>query len=643
MTDFFNDYLAEFVYTRTYARWNEEEGRRENWKETVTRLIDFYGEIAKGNLELREYKELQEAVLKHEVYPSMRLLWSAGDSARRNNISVYNCAYHPCCSIDSFATTMYLLLHGTGVGFSVEKQYVSKLPVISNSKENLEAGTVTVIFQDSKEGWAFGLKEVMEFLWKGYDVEWDLSKIRPKGAVLKVSGGRASGPEPLETALKFIKGILVAHRGRKLSPLNCHDIMCKIAESVVVGGSRRSAMISLSDLDDEGMRHAKDGAFWVNHVERAMSNNSAVYNEKPNSVEFMREWLALAESGSGERGIFNREGADAAIPARRKSNYEFGTNPCAEILLRGLNKEDENDLGGQFCNLTTVIIRPEDTLETLKKKVRLATIMGTIQSAMVNFGRLGEFSGSWQKNTEEERLLGVSLNGQQDAPHLMTAENLKALRKVAKDTNEEYASRLRIPKSAAISCVKPEGTSSIVASCSSGIHPRFAPYYIRRVRISGTDPLYKMMKDQGVKFLPEVGQDPETATIWVCEFPMKSPEGSVCASEMTAIEQLENWLKCKRHWAEHTVSCTVYVKDDEWLAVGQWVYSHWDHVTGISFLPYSDHVYQLAPMEEITESQYIHMLDEMVEIDYSKLGEYEKADMTTGAQNLACTAGQCEI
>jgi ribonucleoside-triphosphate reductase len=637
----FKDALAEFVYTRTYSRWNEEQQRRETWEETVDRLVDFYGETAKGSLELKEYKELKQAILNHEVYPSMRLLWAAGDSARRNNISVYNCAYHPCISVDSFATTMFLLLHGTGVGFSVEKQYVDKLPVIASKNDS---GKMTVLFQDSKEGWAFGLDEVIQRLWEGYDVEWDLSKIRPKGAILKVSGGRASGPEPLENTLKFVKGMIEGHRGRKLSPLNCHDLMCKIAESVVVGGSRRSAMISLSDLDDQGMAHAKDGAFWTNHIERAMSNNSAVYNQKPTSVEFMREWLILAESGSGERGIFNREGAVASLPTRRKKHYDWGCNPCAEILLRGLNQQDENDHGGQFCNLTTVIIRSDDTLESLKRKVRFATIMGTIQAAMTDFGKLEELSsGSWTKNTKEEALLGVSLNGQMDAPHLMTAENLKALRKVSRETNEEYASRLGIKKSSAISCVKPEGTSSIVASCSSGIHPRFSPFYVRRVRISGTDPLYKMMKDQGVKFYPEVGQNPETATIWVCEFPVKSPEDAVCASEMTAIQQLENWLKLKKNWAEHTVSCTVYVKEDEWMTVGNWVYDHWEHVTGISFLPYSDHVYQLAPMEAISESKYYEMLNEQVEIDYSKLADYEKEDFTIGAQNLACSGGNCEL
>jgi len=637
----FRDSLSEFVYTRTYSRWNEDQQRRETWEETVDRLIDFYGETAKGCLELKEYKELKQAILNHEVYPSMRLLWAAGDSARRNNIAVYNCAYHPCISIDSFATTMYLLLHGTGVGFSVEKQYVDKLPVIASKSDS---GKVTVLFQDSKEGWAFGLDEVIQRLWEGYEVEWDLSKIRPKGAVLKVSGGRASGPEPLENTLKFVKSMIEGHRGRKLSPLNCHDLMCKIAESVVVGGSRRSAMISLSDLDDQKMAHAKDGAFWTNHIERAMSNNSAVYEGKPTSVEFMREWLILAESGSGERGIFNREGAVTSLPTRRKKHYDWGCNPCAEILLRGLNQQDENDHGGQFCNLTTVIIRSDDTLDSLKRKVRFATMMGTIQAAMTDFGKLEELSsGSWTKNTKEEALLGVSLNGQMDAPHLMTAENLKALRKVSRETNEEYASRLGIKKSAAISCVKPEGTSSIVASCASGIHPRFSPFYVRRVRISGTDPLYKMMKDQGVKFYPEVGQNSENATIWVCEFPVKSPEDAVCASDMSAIQQLENWLKLKKNWAEHTVSCTVYVKEDEWMQVGNWVYDHWEHVTGISFLPYSDHVYELAPMEAISESRYYEMLNEQVEIDYSKLAEYEVADMTTGAQQLACTAGNCEI
>ena len=375
-----------------------------------------------------------------------------------------------------------------------------------------------------------------------------------------------------------------------------------------------------------------------------MANNSAVYTEKPTSLEFLREWTTLAESGTGERGIYSRVGALNTLPARRKKNFEWGTNPCAEITLRGRNLEDENDIGGQFCNLTTVIVRSDDTLDSLKEKVRIATIMGTIQSCLTHFPELDELSsGSWTKNTEEERLLGVSITGQQDAPHLMTAENLKELRKVSVATNEEYASRLRIPKSASVTTTKPEGTASIISSSASGQHCRFAPFYIRRVRISGTDPLYKMMKDQGVKFHPEVGMTEQDATIWVCEFPVKSPEGAVCADQMTAIQQLQYWLRVKKNYAEHSVSATIYVKEDEWMTVGNWVYEHFDQITGLSFLPYSDHIFQLAPMEEITESKYYEMLDQVVEIDYSKLAEYEREDMTTGAQQLACVAGQCEI
>jgi len=644
--NYFNDDLANLVYHRTYSRWNEAEQRRETWPETVDRLVDFYGKVAKGALELSEYKMIREAILNHKAYPSMRLLWSAGESVEKNNVAAYNCAYHPICRIDSFATTLMILLGGTGVGYSVEHKYIDELPVIQPRKK--DSGVITVIFEDSKKGWAFGFNEVLQRMWEGYDVNWDLSKIRPRGAVLKTSGGRASGPEPLNDLLKFAKRLIESHRGRKLSPLNAHDLMCQIATSVVVGGSRRSAMISLSDLEDQKMARCKSGAFWESPdtIARGMANNSAVYTEKPTSLEFLREWTTLAESGTGERGIYSRIGALNTLPARRKKNYEWGTNPCAEITLRGRNLDDPTgeDIGGQFCNLTTVIVRSDDTLDSLKEKVRIATIMGTIQSCLTHFPELDELSsGSWTKNTEEERLLGVSITGQQDAPHLMTAENLKELRKVAVATNEEYASRLRIPKSASVTTTKPEGTASIISSSASGQHCRFAPFYIRRVRISGTDPLYKMMRDQGVKFYPEVGMTEQDATIWVCEFPVKSPDGAVCADQMTAIQQLQYWLRVKKNYAEHSVSATIYVKEDEWMTVGNWVYEHFDQITGLSFLPYSDHIFQLAPMEEITESKYYEMLDQVVEIDYSKLAEYEREDMTTGAQQLACVAGQCEI
>jgi ribonucleotide reductase, class II len=987
---YFRDELAEFVYIRTYARHDEELGRRETWPETVERLVNYYKEVAGDALTSEEYQEIKEAVLNHKVYPSMRLLWSAGKSARRNSTAIYNCAYTTISNIDSFATILFVLLHGTGIGYSCEKRYTDKLPVIEKKKKN--AGVINVVFEDSKSGWAFGFLEVIQKLWEGYEVTWDLSKIRPKGAILKTTGGRASGPDPLNNLLKFVRNIIESHRDRKLSPINCNDIACRVAESVVVGGSRRSAMISLSDLEDQKMARCKMGAFWEdpNTIMRSMANNSAVYEEKPSSVDFMREWLTLAESGTGERGIFSRIGAVNSMPSRRNKNYEFGTNPCvtgdtflltksgqvpigsllsqpveiwngeqwsevtpfstginpiwevelsngvtlrttpyhkfiihdgysnprdktdpnkrleiakhkkietkdlkvgdrlgkfsmpvvnptdqdrmdqetfssryhltdaysqgfysgdgikcqeqsylyspkyvcadrlcgevkidgddsrdrkrwihgsmlpkdfvpmneslgyrlnwfaglldsdgcvtrdkngnglqivsvdleflrdvqqmlvgmgvqakvvraseegirimpngrggmaeyecqkterllvgnqdtaslmalglncsrldispnypqrdarrfitvtsvkslnfdqetfcvtepianrmtvngivtsqcAEIILRGPSKIEPNDTGGQFCNLTTTIVRSNDTLDSLKEKMRISAIMGTIQACMINFGDLNKFSGSWQKNTEEERLLGCSLTGQQDAPHLMTAENFRELRKVAVETNEEFASRLGIPKSAAVSTTKPEGTASILSSSSSGVHARFAPYYIRRVRISGTDPLFHMMKDQGVKFYPEVGMTEANATIWVCEFPVKSPEGSVYAKDLTAIQQLQYWLRVKKNYAEHSVSATIYVKPDEWLTTGNWVYEHFDQITGVSFLPLSEHSYQLAPLEECSEIEYHRMLNDMPKINYSKLIKYENEDMTTGAQTLACVGGQCEL
>ena len=633
----FETTLAENVYVRTYAKYLKEKKRRENWEETVDRVIDFMSEKAKGALDYKEYDQLRKAILEMKVFPSMRCIFSAGEMARSDNTSIFNCSYMAIDNTNCFATALILLLQGVGVGFSVERKFTDQLPVVSEFKEG--SGVVTVVFEDSREGWSKGYNDFIQALWSGYDADYNLSNIRPKGAVLKKSGGRASGPEPLKRLLDFSKKIIVAHRGRKLSPINCHDIMTMCGEVVVCGGVRRSAEISLSDLHDTQMRDAKVGAFWNNHPYRSMANNSAVYLEKPNGIEFMKEFTALAASGTGERGIFNREGAQKSIPERRReaSNYkDFGGNPCCEILLR--NK--------QFCNLSTVIIRPDDTLDSLKEKVKYATILGTIQSSMTDFGDLLlSYSEDWKKNTEEEALLGVSLCGIMDNPDLFTPENMQELRKVAVHTNEEYASRLGINKSMAVTCVKPEGTSSLTAGpVASGFHARYAPYYIRRVRFNGDDPLYRLMKDQGVQFQPEVGSTVENAHTWVAEFPVASPEGAICASELTAIEQLEWWKKIKVNWAEHTVSATVTVADDEWMEVGDWLLKNWDHVTGISFLNKSTHAYELAPLEEITKERYEEMLKDVVDVDYSLLGDYEEEDNTAGAnQNIACVAGQCEI
>ncbi len=636
----FNTTLAENVYMRTYAKYLPEKKRRENWEETVDRTIDFMAEKAKGALDYKEYDELRKALLEMKAFPSMRCIFSAGEMARSDNTSIFNCSYMGIDNINCFATALILLLQGVGVGFSIERKFVDQLPAVGEYKE--DSGVVTVMFEDSREGWSKGYNDFVQAIWSGYDADYNLSNIRPKGSVLKKSGGRASGPEPLKRLLDFTKHILVAHRGRKLSPINCHDIMCMCGEVVVCGGVRRSAEISFSDLGDAQMRDAKVGAFWNNHPYRSMANNSAVYTEKPNGIEFMKEFTALAASGTGERGVFNREGAQKSMPERRRNVMNIkdlegiAGNPCLEILLKSK----------QFCNLTSVIVRADDTLETLKEKVRYAAIFGTIQASMTDFGDLLlSYSEDWKKNTEEEALLGVSLCGIMDAPHLFTAENMQELKQVAVHTNEEYASRLGINKSMAVTAVKPEGTLSLVSGpVASGFHARYAPYYIRRVRFNGDDPLYKLMKDQGVQFKPEVGSTVDNAHSWVAEFPVKSPEGAICASELTALEQLEWWKKVKINWAEHTVSATVTVADDEWMSVGNWMLENWEHVTGISFLNKSTHAYELAPLEEITKEKYEEMIKVVVEVDYSLLGEYEEEDNTAGAnQNIACAGGQCEI
>jgi len=633
----FRSTLAENVYVRTYAKYLPEKKRRESWDETVDRVIEYMNEVAGDKLAYREYEEIKKAILKMEVFPSMRCIFSAGDMARSDNAAIFNCSYMAIDNTNCFATGLLLMMMGVGVGFSVEKKYIDQLPKVANFKEG--SGTVTIVFEDSREGWSKGYNDFIEALWNGYDVDYNLSHIRAKGTPLKKSGGRASGPEPLKDLLDFTREMLLGHRGRKLSPLNCHDLMCMVGQVVVCGGVRRSAEISLSDLGDTQMRDAKVGAFWNNHPYRSMANNSAVYEEMPNGIDFMKEFTALAASGTGERGVFNRDACYKAIPDRRRaaSDYnEFGANPCCEVILRSK----------QFCNLSTVIIRPEDTMETMRKKVRQATILGTIQSMMTNFGDLLlSYSKEWKTNTEEERLLGVSLCGILDNPDLFTPENLQELRQVAIDTNKKYAKKLGINPSMAITLQKPEGTSSLVAGpVASGIHARYAPYYIRRVRFNADDPLYKLMLDQGVKFKPEVGYTESNTHTWVAEFPVKSPDGAICASQLTALEQLEWWKKMKVNWAEHTISATVTVADDEWMEVGNWMLKNWDQVTGISFLNKSTHAYQLAPLEEITEKRYLEMLEDVVEVDYSRLGEYEETDTTSGAiQNIACVGGKCEI
>ena len=632
-----NNYLPSdyqtFIATSRYARWIEGEGRRETWGETVERYLQ---NIAKTWLKPVDLDEMRSAILSLEVMPSMRSLMTAGKAAERDNTCMYNCSYLPVDDPKSFDEAMFILLCGTGVGFSVERQFIAKLSDVPT----LFQSDTTVVIKDSKEGWAKGLRQVLALLWAGEIPKWDISRVRPAGARLKTFGGRASGPAPLVDLFNFAVTTFRQAQGRKLSSLECHDLMCKIGEVVVVGGVRRSAMISLSNLSDDRMRHAKSGNWWENAAHRALANNSVSYSEKPDSMSFMREWTALMESGSGERGIFNREAAikQAEKNGRRKTNkvhgpYEFGTNPCSEIILRP----------NQFCNLTEVVIRATDSLEDLTRKVRLATVLGTIQSTYTNFPYLRKM---WNTNTAEERLLGVSLTGIMDNK-LMTLENkglsetLEHLKNVAVSTNAEWADRLGIPHSTAITCVKPSGTVSQLVDSSSGIHARHSPYYIRTVRGDNKDPLTAFMRDQGIPSEPDV-MKPDATTVF--SFPMQSPIGAVCTADMTALEQLEMWLMYQRHWCEHKPSVTINVKPDEWFEVGAFVYKHFDEMSGVSFLPFNEHTYQQAPYQECTKEEYYEMLDKSPpKVDWTLFDNYEIEDKTSGMQTMACTGDVCEM
>jgi ribonucleoside-triphosphate reductase len=562
----------------------------------------------------------------------MRALMTAGPAMARDNTAGYNCSYLAVDDIKAFDEAMFILLCGTGVGFSVERQSIQKLPEVPDNMFNSET---TIIVKDSKEGWAKSLRQLVALLYSGEIPKWDVSRVRPAGAKLKTFGGRASGPAPLIDLFNFVVRVFTEAKGRRLSSLECHDIMCKIGEVVVVGGVRRSAMISLSNLSDDRMRHAKSGSWWDNDPQRALANNSVSYTEKPDSLSFMREWMALVESGSGERGIFNREASkkQAAKNGRRDPNYEFGTNPCSEIILRP----------NQFCNLTECVVRATDTVEDLERKVRIATILGTIQSSFTKFPYLRKI---WQKNTEEERLLGVSMTGIMDNP-IMTIANkglentLGHLKQIAVDTNATWAKRLDIPVSTAISCVKPSGTVSQLVNSSSGIHARHSAYYIRTVRGDNKDPLTKFMMDQGIPNEPDV-MKPEQTTVF--SFPMKAPDGAVTTADMSAIEQLEMWLAYQRSWCEHKPSVTINVKKDEWFEVGAFVYRHFDEMSGVSFLPFNEHTYQQAPYQDCLPTDYHILLDQMPKaIDWTKLSEYEQEDNTAGSQTLACSGDSCEI
>lgn len=632
--------LGEFVYLRSYSKWIPEEGRRETWIETVDRYIGFMRENLGDKLTDKEYAEVREAILKQEIMPSMRLMQFAGEAAKRSNVCAYNCSYIAPSKLRDFAEIMYISMRGTGVGFSVESQNIQALPQIKyQTGEKLP----THVVEDSAEGWCNALTLGLETWYDGNDIDFDFSQIRPAGARLKVMGGKASGPAPLQSLLSFARERIISRQGRRLRNIDAHDVICKIGDCVVAGGVRRSAMISLSDLDDSDLRDAKKGQFYLSDPHRSIANNSAVYMEKPTNEEFMDEWVALMKSRAGERGIFNRGGLMTQLPTRRiefwqESGYvkngrvvkPAGTNPCGEIILKSK----------QFCNLSEVVARADDTKESLVRKARLATVIGTYQSTLTDLPYL---SKEWKDNCEAERLLGVSITGQWDSKASRDPEILTAMRNETIKANKKYAKRFGINESTAITCVKPSGTVSQTIGVSSGMHARHAPYYIRRIRISATDSLFKMLRDQGVPYFPEVGQNEDTASTYVLEFPVKSPDGAICKDDLSALDQLEHWKMVKTKYTEHNPSVTISVGDSEWIAVANWVYANWDIVGGLSFLPRSNYVYRLAPYESISKEQYEAMLPRYKNVDFAKLYQYERQDETEVKKELACVSGVCEI
>ena len=608
-----------------YARFIPEKNRRETWSETVDRLVTYLGN--KTPILEKELKEIREAVLNLEVMPSMRLMMTAGEACDRDNISAYNCSYLAINNKRAFSEALYILMNGTGVGFSCERQDISKLPMVSDVLDYCDD---VIVVEDSKLGWAKAFKKLISFLYEGDIPTFDFSKVRPSGARLKTFGGRASGPEPLQRLFDFSVETFKTAKGRKLNSIEVHDMMCMVGEIVVVGGVRRSALISLSNLTDRRMREAKMGAWYIDNPHRGLANNSVAYTEKPDSETFMEEWVSLVKSKSGERGIFNRVAAQnqANKWGRRNPNLSYGTNPCSEIILRDK----------QFCNLTEVVVREKDTEATLTRKIELATILGTIQSTLTDFKFL---SAEWKANTEEERLLGVSLTGIMDAKITSTPDPkmLERLRDAARKTNEKYATILDIPVSASITCVKPSGTVSQLVDSSSGIHARHNDYYIRRIRMDKKDPIYDFLKDNGVAVEDEVSRPDSTA---VFSFPMKAPKGAILRTDKTALEQLDNWLIYQRHFCEHKPSVTISVKDVEWVEVGAWVWKHFDEISGVSFLPHSDHTYQQAPYEDCDKETYKKLLETTPQtLNWESFIEAE--DNTTSAQNLACVSGSCEI
>jgi ribonucleoside-triphosphate reductase len=625
----FPSVYEEFIYKSRYARWIEEENRRENWDETVHRLVRYYSNSNGVEFSEGDYRSIYDAIYSLEVMPSMRALMTAGPALDKSHVAAYNCAYLPVDSPRSFDETMYILMNGTGVGYSVEDKYVSQLPKIS---EELEVTDTVIRVADSKEGWAKSLRELISLLIAGQIPKWDVSGVRPEGARLKTFGGRASGPEPLVALFEFCIRVFKGAAGRRLSSLECHDIMCKIADVVVVGGVRRSAMISLFDCTDERMSVSKSGAWWEASGHRRLANNSAVYeNRRPDSGFFMKKWKELYDSKSGEPGFFSRYAcqAIAARNGRRDPAYDFGTNPCSEIILRPF----------QFCNLTEIVVRADDTIETLKRKARVATILGTIQSSFTNFKYLRK---KWQINCEEERLLGVSLTGVCDNLELLTKETLNVIKNETIRVNKEWAARLGIAVSAAITCVKPSGTVSQLVDSASGLHSRHAPYYLRTVRADNKDPLTQFLVESGVYNEPDL-MAPNTTTIFY--FPKKAPEGAFTRHDETSIGALELWKLLQEEWCEHKPSATVNVKEDDWLDVGAWVFKNFDLLSGVSFLPYDGGTYKQAPYTEVTKEEWEKWVEEhpTPEINWDDLSNFEKFDTTTGSQELACTGGVCEV
>ena len=621
----FKNEVAEFIYKRTYSRWIDEEGRREEWPETIDRFVGFLISERGEKIPEKTLRKIKKYMLEFAVMPSMRFLWSSGPAALRDNTVIYNCSFAKLNCVEAFAECLQILMCGTGFGFSAEKEEVEKLPEIKTIKSGKDFPKVVI--DDSREGWADSVKTLMNSLYDGQNLYFDYSELRPEGARLSVMGGRSSGPLPLIKLHDFIRETMHNAQGRKLSTLECHDLANQIAEIVVAGGVRRSSQISLSDLDDDEMRHAKD---WPFPIRRAMANNSAIYREKPSAADFLVEWGVLAKSGSGERGIFNLLSAQNTAPSRRYSPLIQGTNPCGEIMLRDM----------EFCNLSEVVVREEDDLDTLLDKVETATWLGVLQSTFTNFPYLRK---EWKKNCDVERLLGVSLTGQMDNPSVLSSEGLTALKARVLRISRKASTLLGVNMPVATTCVKPSGTVSQLVDSASGCHPRYSQYYIRRYRIASSDPLFQMLKDQGVPCNPENGQDAKTATTWVLDFPVKAPEGCLTRKDISAMEQLSHYKNLQLNWCEHNASMTVYVKEDEWFEVGNWVYKNWDIINGVSFLPYDGGQYTLAPYEEIDHYTYESLINKFPDINYNKLSQYELEDNTEGKSEYACVGDKCDI